>query len=245
MFSDSRHVVLLATIVATLPAAVRGEDVLVSGRVLAADGKPVKGAEVAVRWTRPERRLEADEALVTSGEGTFEGILRVPDGKPVALMALDDARQRGGVVVLQPQELSAPVEITIHPLVPVQGTFDVSALPAAAPLIRLEVLAQPGDVIVVVSEWKAKQFDLKLPPGRYDLRAVSEGADQVRRPVELVGGGKDVTLEKLELKPSQPAAGVGGQPPPWTVTEARGLNRDVKLADLRGKWVLVEFWGFW
>jgi hypothetical protein len=29
------------------------------------------------------------------------------------------------------------------------------------------------------------------------------------------------------------------------VTDARGVKRDVQLSDFKGKWVLIEFWGFW
>jgi hypothetical protein len=227
------------------PSLIAGAgEVLVRGRVVSPDGKPVPGAEVAVRWTLHERRLEADEALVTGREGRFEGVLRVPDDKPVALMALDDSRRHGGVVVLQPGELSAPIEIAIRPLVTVQGSFDVSALPAAPEVIRLEVLVRPGSLCIVTTEWKAGRFELGLPPGSYEVSATVEGAEPLRKPVELTHGGNEVALGELVLRPAQ-IEKEADQPPPWTVTEARALNPDVKLSDLKGKWVLLEFWGFW
>jgi thiol-disulfide isomerase/thioredoxin len=37
----------------------------------------------------------------------------------------------------------------------------------------------------------------------------------------------------------------GKEPPPWRVTGARGINQDVQLADFRGRWVVIDFWGFW
>ncbi len=33
--------------------------------------------------------------------------------------------------------------------------------------------------------------------------------------------------------------------PEFTVTAARGVAPAVKLADYRGKWLLVEFWAHW
>ena len=35
----------------------------------------------------------------------------------------------------------------------------------------------------------------------------------------------------------------GKEPPPLAITDARGVRKDVKLADYHGKWVLLDFWG--
>ena len=35
----------------------------------------------------------------------------------------------------------------------------------------------------------------------------------------------------------------GQRPPELSITDARGVPKSVKLADFRGKWVLLEFWG--
>ncbi|PQO40829.1 TlpA disulfide reductase family protein [Blastopirellula marina] len=37
----------------------------------------------------------------------------------------------------------------------------------------------------------------------------------------------------------------GKQPPPLSITAARGVPGDVKLEDFRGKWVVLEFWAPW
>ena len=37
----------------------------------------------------------------------------------------------------------------------------------------------------------------------------------------------------------------GKEPPELTVTDARGVPKGVKLADFRGKWVLLDFWAVW
>ena len=33
--------------------------------------------------------------------------------------------------------------------------------------------------------------------------------------------------------------------PEFRVTAARGINPNVKLADFRGKWLLIDFWAHW
>ena len=35
---------------------------------------------------------------------------------------------------------------------------------------------------------------------------------------------------------------IGRTPPPWFIADARGVGKDVQLADYRGKWVVLEFW---
>jgi len=47
-----------------------------------------------------------------------------------------------------------------------------------------------------------------------------------------------------ETKSHLLATSIGKVLPDWTVTEARNAKQDVKLADFKGKWVLLEFWGF-
>ena len=37
----------------------------------------------------------------------------------------------------------------------------------------------------------------------------------------------------------------GKELPPWHVTGARGLKKDITIADFKGKWVVIDFWGFW
>lgn len=39
---------------------------------------------------------------------------------------------------------------------------------------------------------------------------------------------------------------VQGKPAPeWNITSARGMQTSAKLADYRGRWVVLDFWGFW
>jgi hypothetical protein len=38
---------------------------------------------------------------------------------------------------------------------------------------------------------------------------------------------------------------VGDPAPELNITAARGIGKDTKLADLKGKWVVIEFWGHW
>jgi hypothetical protein len=114
------------------------------------------------------------------------------------------------------------------------------------------------------------KFDFSLPPGRYSLEASSQYADKNElegeiipdRPIALEGAVREVDLGRLTFSPfrinarmkeaKSKEAGTwwdhtqhyGEMPPRWHVTDARGVSKDVQVADFKGKWLLVEFWGF-
>jgi len=122
--------------------------------------------------------------------------------------------------------------------------------------------------LVSCGSFEAK-FEVRLPPGRYTLQAYSQFADKDQLEGELVpdkafvlGAERtDVDLGRLRFVPHRPflqtfveqakAEGYwndytqhyGESPPRWHATDARGVSKDARIADFRGKWVLIDFWG--
>jgi thiol-disulfide isomerase/thioredoxin len=110
------------------------------------------------------------------------------------------------------------------------------------------------------------RFEMALPPGRYVLNAYTfkgdEKADVVPdKEIVLTRKIPELDLGVLRLSPFKPtitarkdrakATGkwgdytkhYGEKPPQWHVVDARGVKKDVQIADFKGKWVLVDFWG--
>jgi thiol-disulfide isomerase/thioredoxin len=103
----------------------------------------------------------------------------------------------------------------------------------------------PGKLRVGANRSDAPAFAVKLPPGRYTLvgdvndRHLREERDITLEP------GKPVDLGEIKLRRS-PLARLFGQPAPaWHFTDARGISKDIQPADFKGKWVVLEFWGYW
>ena len=122
--------------------------------------------------------------------------------------------------------------------------------------------------LVSCGSFEAK-FEFRLPPGQYTLQAYSQFADKEQLEGELVpnkaflleAGRTDVDLGRLGLVPHRPyretleakakAEGswndytrhYGESPPQWHATDARGMSENARIADFRGKWVLIDFWG--
>jgi thiol-disulfide isomerase/thioredoxin len=55
----------------------------------------------------------------------------------------------------------------------------------------------------------------------------------------------NLDLGTLNLPATFLARHQGKELPAWYIADARGVKKDVTLADYRGKWVLVDFWGYW
>lgn len=113
------------------------------------------------------------------------------------------------------------------------------------------------------------KFEIRLPPGQYTLEAYSYNADTDQFEGELVpdktlvleADKAEVDLGRLKLTPHRPDRGTleakaktegswtdytehyGESPPPWHASDARGVSKDARITDFRGKWVLIDFWG--
>ena len=104
----------------------------------------------------------------------------------------------------------------------------------------------PRDPIIAAFDSPDGLLDLRLPRGRYELEIYDQDFVQRKRILNLTGKPAEVQLDPVILPPGFIAKHLDKQPPEWTVTAARGVALDKsKLSDFRGKWLLVEFWGYW
>lgn len=227
----------------TAAAGAFGGQVPVSGLVVDEQGRPVARAQVAMTWAFENGRLEPQQPLTTDAEGRFKGVL-LPRGEgSIPLMVLDAGRERGVAAVFDLKQLESPVELKIASLPTVRGRIDASKLAPTPHDVRLDIFA-PGNVRVIESTIRPGPFRMQLPAGRYSFWVISPGTSPLETPVTIEAGAKVVDLEPIVLEPTG-APGAGKPAPPLTVTEARGVPKDVKLSDYKGKWVILEFWGYW
>jgi len=57
--------------------------------------------------------------------------------------------------------------------------------------------------------------------------------------------GAELDLGTIDLPATKLAKLYGEPAPELTISAARGIDRQMRLADLRGKFVVLEFWGHW
>lgn len=238
-----------------IAAAAYAESVMLSGRVVDASGRGVAGAQIGTFWyTPPEREpecaavadlLQCDEMLTADAGGAFSGSLNVGDPRKIGLMAYDAQRTAGAVVVLSADEAKQHIELRLAPLVTVQGRIGSSSDAVQPTWTNVYVEAVPQLVRVYGCPSDSGRFCLKLPPGRYLARFYGDDVTPDRQMLRLTEGQAPVDLGEVALKPTVIAQHYGKVPPPWNITEARGVTLPFSWDQFRGKWVVVEFWGYW
>ena len=207
------------------------------GKVVDENGKPVACATVATFWVegKPFGGTQTDEA------GKFT--LDVDDrGRPVVIMVKDKARERGVATRFSKESFGKERTLELEKLVTIKGTFTCSELKTPPPWTNIYLNYLPGKLRLARFMSENADFEFKVPEGDYEFYAY--GTD-VKRKTFGQFIEEDTDFGKVDLPATEIAKLYGKKPPAWSVTAARGVKRDVQLKDYRGKYLLIEFWGFW
>jgi thiol-disulfide isomerase/thioredoxin len=207
--------------------------------------------------------------LATTSSGN-EFTLTLKDRAQSALYVVDRERRRGGCAQLKYEARNAPVTVKLLPLVRVTGKIYCPQA-TRTPDWTMAVVHLPadhGNLLSVARCGSLKgEFSFLLPPGEYDLQVYSQSPDaEMPAPAEralqnapddmpanfngiridVPKGTNDLDLGVLNVQfrngRGDYSAFYGKQPPGLDITDAVGISKDVRLDDLRGKWVLLEFW---
>ncbi|HEX6814009.1 MAG TPA: hypothetical protein VF384_20465 [Planctomycetota bacterium] len=217
----------------------------IKGRTLDGDGQPVAGVPVAAFWTVANDAWTPGGALLATSDDKGAFAQKVLwSGQPTAWFALAKDGTRGAIVVVDDSSVDGTQEFVLAPLATVDATFDFNACGASVPLL-VSLMARPARTFVGQLQQTGEKLHLRLPPGEYALRTFSRDAVQFDRSFTVPAAKDRVDLGVLPIEPSVIARSYGVEPPPLGVTDARGVGKDFKLSDLKGKWVLLDFWGHW
>jgi thiol-disulfide isomerase/thioredoxin len=229
-----------------VPSIAMSAPVQITGRVVNKEGKAVAGAEVAEYWRQDDQgELQALPSAKTDGDGRFklECDLSLRD-QP--LLAFDASRRLGGIATIRVNAIDQPLVIELSPLVELRGQFTCTESGQAPDWTNVGMNLISGGAHLAFYRSRDPKFSIKLPAGRYELHGYGSHTDYTRIIKEItLEEGKDLYLGALDLKLTPLGRLYGKELPPWRVTGARGLKKDVTLADFKGKWVVIDFWGFW
>ncbi len=248
----------------TQPAAVGALKL----KLLDPEGKPVNGACIGTWGTfgdvypKPQHYcfLNNDndkEKFVTSdanGEATIEAadafMAKFTRQPSVPLNILDERRGLGAQIEVTRSDFTGAAvrEVRLSPICRVTG--DVVSLGLAGtkrPITRTLALPfTPGQMRMYTTTgiWNGTHFELSLPPGDFGIDVYATDTYSAYRYLHIAPGQRELHLQ-LDL-PTDHTTELFNHPAP-ELAKIKGWKNGgpVKLADLRGKVVILDFWGYW
>jgi hypothetical protein len=238
---------LLPFLIAAGPVG-EGEEVdystAIAGRLVDADGRPVAGATAGTNHQVMEGAVPTPvDGMVSDFTGAFSGTINVYR-YPVTLVAYGDDGALAGWAQVEEDDIG-DVVIELRPAMTVRATITRDEL--EAPLTFAGVSFTVAQAARVSTHLQAEgEVELVLPRGDlswtlYDDYFSMVNGQRALEPEQFV-----VDLGALDIPAHFLAKNVGKVLPDWTVSASRNVPLDQSsLAAHRGKWLLIEFWGFW
>ncbi len=242
---DQRWLVTLLSLVISGSPTFAGT-FSVTVKAVDAGQKPVAKADVALFWDVQNGMMtpRAGKPIVTDADG--KAVLRVDDWnekRPVMVLSAD--RKLGGLVGVSKADDGKEVIVALRPTVRVRGKLECKELKRKPQWANTVVTADGFRPYFTQSSNNAAAFAFVLPAGKYTLSSYGTDVEDVKQTVTLTADRPERDLGTIDMKASPIAKLKGKTPPSWTIAAARGVKADVKLSDYKGKWVYLEFWGFW
>jgi len=214
------------------------------------DGKPAAGVQLADYATHeadekapPASRPDVGNLAVTD----IDGRASVPTKKLASgsLIAYDPKAGRIAYAAVSPASLmSGEVAVQLAECREVVVPLACPDFPAGG-LTHVNSYLHTGDrrtVYIVSRDGKALRF--LAPPGDYALNVYSHQIDSHNLAVTVPAGAGEFTAPAVTLKANARALMVG-KPAPEIEGVVATKGGSVKLADYRGQYVVLEFWGYW
>ena len=235
-------------------------------RVVDEAGEPVAGATVTRylahrgdkggAWEEQFVRAVHEGLIDDDGEQTdVNGVLELSADDvatltyangPIKLWAIDHATGRMGTGAFDPSRDGA-LALTIYEPARVTGRIVSPELEEAGRSVELaQVYGTGGTATNLRARESGDAFELLLPPGAAEFMVVGKGGYFIDQAVNLTAGERldvgdiDIGMQRWLMLEGQSAPALEGIVE-WQNAPGGGLT----LEDLRGKVVLLHFWGVW
>jgi beta-lactamase regulating signal transducer with metallopeptidase domain/peroxiredoxin len=166
------------------------------------------------------------------------------------LYVLHEDRNIGAVCEISRDDPRREIPLTLEPVCHVHGKLDSEGLKKVGrPLTWTNVyLSWNRDSFGVLSHMSEEQrFEFFVPPGKYELDAYGSGegasTESVHPKIEVEAGQSELDLGIIDLPATKVSSLIGQPAPELGPIKAWKNSPPVKLADLRGKLVILHFGG--
>jgi uncharacterized protein (TIGR03067 family) len=223
----------------------------VTVKVTGSDGKPAAGVTVTGsmnlredRKKNGKRDWEYHRAVKTGTDGTVK--VKYDDLRSSPVLVRDIEGKRMAIVTASPYSLcKGEVSVTLQPECRVTGTLVCEELKKLGkPVGWTNVYAMKDGFRFAMCDSQEGKFELVLPPGKYTLNAYGSTLKDTEVTVTVPTGRSEFVVDPIALTASKLAL-LEGQPAPELEGVVGWKGKKVTLAELKGKIVLLEFWGYW
>ncbi len=232
-------------------------------RVVDPDGKPVADAEVGngagndggpgSEWMfLGFFKSEKWHPFVTDASGTIQIPAESLSRGSLALVARKTARKLVGIKLITRNEVATARENNSAITTSLQPECRVHA---AVQSVGLEHLGQHLKRFVAYVESDRtrlftflsgqRELEFFLPAGTYSLRVYGSDTTELQRMFTVPEARTSLELDAFDLPPTNMAKIIGQPAPEIADVLAWKNSKPLKMADLRGKYVLLDFFGFW
>jgi thiol-disulfide isomerase/thioredoxin len=223
-------------------------------RLLDIDGKPVVGAHVGQSARFDEQSDSPADEDETGWHywghamSDTDGVVHLTYYKDLlnGIVARHAGRKLVAIQKISPEQFNDTINITMQPECQVSGRLVSKELEALNRKITWSNVclysenARPLNCISTKAE-----FHFFVPPGSYQLEPNGDEIITVQKSVSVSPGQQELEVDQIDL-PAKPWVLLEGHPAPELQDVVAWKNTSpIKLADLRGKVVLLEFWGYW
>ncbi|KKO11054.1 hypothetical protein LCGC14_0015290 [marine sediment metagenome] len=246
---------------------VKRDDKVAKGkiRLKAVDesGQPVEGALVGhlACWNDPHPKWQQEKGLRIHSMGDtakrtgkrgavllrHEDVFQrgLPKDFPTELVVIHKERKIGAMGAVVPAAAGRSAVLTLQPLTRVHGKLTSTSL---AKLGRKLYSTSAG--IHVGSLWLFscgsgyRRYDMLVPPGKYLLGVDGNDTFHAWKKLTIKPGQRSIRTD-LDLPADRLARLYGKRAPELKGIQAWNKFGPVTLEELRGKVVLLDFWGYW
>lgn len=204
--------------------------------------------QTIVMWLRGNKRTWPFRS-----DGNGKVILTGRDASYREFYAQHEARGLVGFCEVGLEDIKREVKLKLEPACHVYGRLTSSGFQKLGHSLKSTTASlyrndSKRSSMYFVSE--KSDFEFLLPSGSYQVRVNGKGpngmtTERITRKFTVEPGQRDLELGVVDLPATKLAALFGNSAPELRQIKAWKNGGPVKLADLRGKVVILEFWGYW
>jgi thiol-disulfide isomerase/thioredoxin len=226
--------------------------------VIDSDGKAVAGADVGLcaavgAWARKQADKDGTQwhywqhaRTDSAGRANLQDYEKLLRG--CAVLARHEQRKLSACIAVDASQLQQPVRLILQPEVEVTAELHCEALASRGiNYLPAGVAVDLGRSRVLVVSENSGRLRFSLPPGEYNVLFDTHlhRAEIMKRPLTVSAGDGLLDLGRIELTAVKAELLLGEPAPEIPDIVAWKNGPGIKLADLRGRVVLLDFWGHW